>query len=137
MALIKINVFFYGLFMDSSLLHAKGLSPENKGLAQLPDYSIRIGNRATLIPEPNKNVYGMLMSLTHPEIDLLYAEESLKAYRPEPVIIHTKDGSIIPALCFNLIEPPASHERNEQYADKLKLLAIQCGFPQDYVNSIS
>jgi AIG2-like family len=137
MALIKINVFFYGLFMDSSLLHAKGLSPDIQSSAQLPGYTIRIGNRATLIPEPNKNVYGMLMSLTHPEIDSLYGEESLKAYRPEPVMIHTKDGRILPALCFNLIESPAAHERNEQYADKLKLVAINCGLPEEYVNSIN
>lgn len=137
MALIKINVFFYGLFMDSALLHAKGVAPENEVSAQLQGYTIRIGNRATLVPEPHKNVYGVLMSLTHPEIDLLYAKESLKAYRPEPVMVHTKDGRILPALCFNLIEPPAAHERNEQYAGKLKLVAIQCGLPPEYADSIN
>ncbi len=76
------------------------------------------------------------MSLTHHEIDLLYSEESLKAYRPEPVIVHTKDARTLPALCFNLIEPPAAHERNEEYARKLKLVAIKCGLPQEYVSSI-
>lgn len=133
---MRINVFFYGLFMDAELLQSKGVVPKNKVSAQLQGYSLRIGNRATLIPEANKSVYGILMSLTHHEIDLLYAEESLKAYRPEPVTIHTKDERTLPALCFNLIEPPAPYERNEEYARKLKLVAIQYGFPEEYVNSI-
>ncbi|MBD0286260.1 MAG: gamma-glutamylcyclotransferase [Flavisolibacter sp.] len=134
---MRVNVFFYGLFMDVALLHAKGVIPQNPMLAELQGYSLRIGNRATLVPDANKTVYGSLMSLTHDEIDRLYSDESLKAYRYEPVIVHTKDGRTLPALCFNLIEPPAHHERNEEYARKLKLVAIQCGLPEAYVNSIS
>lgn len=133
---MRINVFFYGLFMDAELLRSKGAVPQNQILAQLQGYSIRIGNRATLIPEANKSVYGVLMSLTHHEIDFLYAEESLKAYRPEPVIVHTKDKKTLPALCFNLIQPPATHERNDEYARKLKLVAAQLELPEEYVNSI-
>jgi hypothetical protein len=133
---MRVNVFFYGLFMDAVLLRSKGVIPQDQISAQLQGYSIRIGNRATLIPEANKSVYGILMSLTHHEIDLLYAEESLKAYRPEPVIVDTKDERTLPALCFNLIEPPTTHERNEEYARKLKLVAIQCDLPEEYVNSI-
>lgn len=131
-----VNVFFYGLFMDAELLQSKGAVPKNQISAHLKGYCIRIGNRATLIPEANKSVYGILMSLTHKEIDMLYAEESLKAYRPEPIIVHTKDERTLPALCFNLIEPPAAHERNEEYVRKLKLVAIKCNLPEEYVNSI-
>ncbi len=123
--------------MDVALLHAKGVMPQNPMLAELKGYSLRIGNRATLVPDANKSVYGFLISLTHDEIDMLYNDESLKAYRYEPIIIHTKDGKILPALCFNLVEPPAHHERNEEYAFKLKLVAIQYGLPEAYINSIS
>ena len=133
---MRINVFFYGLFMDTVLLHSKGVAPQNQVSAQLQGYGIRIGNRATLIPEANKSVHGVLMSLTHPEIDLLYGEESLNAYRPEPVIVDTKDGRTVPALCFNLVETPAAHERNDEYARNLKLIAIQYGLPKEYVDSI-
>ena len=77
-----------------------------------------------------------MMALTHPEIDLLYADDSLKAYRPEPVIVQTVNGKLLPALCFNLIEPPAPQERNEKYAVKLKQVAAQCGLPQEYVETI-
>jgi hypothetical protein len=133
---MRINVFFYGLFMDMALLQSKGADPRNPVSAQLPGYTIRIGNRATLIPAANKSAYGILASLTSQEIDGLYAEDSLKAYRPEPVLVHTEDGRILPALCFDLVEPPAPHERNDEYARKLKIIATQCGLPEEYVNSI-
>jgi hypothetical protein len=133
---MRVNVFFYGLFMDVELLLSKGVVPQNPILAQLRRYSIRIGNRATLIPKANKSVYGVLMSLTQQEIDLLYADESLKEYRPEPIMVYTKDKRMLPALCFNLVKPPAAHERNEEYARKLKLVAIRWHLPEDYVNSI-
>ncbi len=43
------KIFFYGLFMDRSLLTEKGLHPEIIGPAVLPDYRIHIGERATLL----------------------------------------------------------------------------------------
>jgi hypothetical protein len=134
---MRVNVFFYGLFMDVTLLHSKGVIPYNSILAKLQGYGLRIGNRATLIPDANKTVFGFLMSITHDEIDILYSDESLKEYRYEPVIVQSKEGKSLPALCFNLVEPPAHHERNEEYARKLKLVATQNGLPEEYVNSIT
>ena len=134
---MQVNIFFYGFFMDAALLQAEGFSPENSIIAELHGYSLRIGNRATLVPDANKTVYGSLMSMTHDEIDKLYSVESLKAYRYVPVIVHTKDGKTLPALCFILPDPPADHERNEEYARKLKSAAIRCGLPEEYVNAIS
>jgi hypothetical protein len=55
---------------------------------------------------------------------------------PVNVFFYTQDGRVLPALCFNLIEPPAADERNEEYARKLKAVAIQCRLPEEYVNSI-
>src|SRR5688572_3806148 len=133
---MRVNVFFYGLFMDVTLLHSKGVIPQDIMLVKLRGYSLKIGNRATLIPDVNETVYGFLMSLTHEEIDILYSDTSLKAYRYEPVIVYAKDGRILPALCFNLVVPPADNERNDEYVQKLKLLATQCGLPDEYVNSI-
>jgi hypothetical protein len=134
--MLQIHVFFYGLFLDTDLLTAKGINPQNPVTAHLKDYAIRIGNRATLVPAENKHVYGILMSLTHPEIDLLYSAESLSAYRAEPVMTHTSEGRMPSVLCFNLVQPPALHERNEEYAAKLKIPANRCGLPEDYVHSI-
>ena len=132
----RINVFFYGLFMDESLLQSKGILPRNICLAKLYGYSLRIGERATLLQDSSFHVFGVLMSLTHKEIDSLYSDDTLQAYRPEPVITNTNDGRILPALCFNLVEPAPNKESNQAYAAKLKSLAVELGFPEEYTCSI-
>jgi hypothetical protein len=132
----RIDLFFYGLFMDDALLREKGADPWNRRLAFVENFSLVIGARATLIPCAGRKVYGVLFSLTHSEVDALYGEASVSAYRPEAVSAHLEDGSVIPALCFNLPVPPLAGERNPQYVSKLKEVASRIGFPQSYVASI-
>ncbi len=38
----RIEVFFYGLFMDADLLRAKGARPENIRVASVPGFALRI-----------------------------------------------------------------------------------------------
>jgi hypothetical protein len=45
-------------------------------------------------------------------------------------------GVSVPALCFNLIDPPAPEEANAEYAAKLRSLASRLGLPSAYVASI-
>ncbi len=132
----RIEVFFYGLFMDADLLRAKGAHPVNPRPACVPGFALRIGQRATLLRTPHARAYGILMELTHAEIDQLYSETSVRAYRPEAVFAELTDGSRVPALCFNLIEPPGPDEANSEYAVKLRDLARRLGLPSDYVESI-
>ena len=132
----RINVFFYGLFMDDALLRAKGIKPENRRMASVENFSLVIGERATLVPCPDQTAHGVLFSLTHAEVDALYREASVSVYRPEAVSARLEDGQVVPALCFNLPVPPASEERNPQYASKLRELAERIGLPQSYVSSI-
>ena len=132
----RINVFFYGLFMDAHLLRSKGVQPVNIRSASVPGFALRIGRRATLVSKPSSRCYGVLMELTHAEIEQLYSEPSVKVYRPEAVSTELADGSTLPALCFNLIEPPAPGERNSEYAVKLRALAQRLSLPDEYVSSI-
>ena len=132
----RIDVFFYGLFMDADLLRSKGVQPANIRFASAPGFRLRIGQRATLLSKPGSRCYGVVMELTHREIEQLYSEPSLKLYRPEAVLIELADASILPALCFNLTEPPAPEERNPEYAGKLRALAQRLGLPDDYVSSL-
>jgi hypothetical protein len=132
----RIEVFFYGLFMDEALLRDKGVSPENRRAAAVENFSLAIGDRATLVPAPGRTAHGLLFSLTHTEVDALYGEASVSAYRPEAVLARLPSGGIVPALCFNLPTPPSAEERNPQYASKLRELALRIGLPQDYVSSI-
>ena len=135
-SLRRVDVFFYGLFMEGDLLQAKGLDPQNPRLAKVVNFRLVIGARATLVPSAQAVVYGVLFSLTHEEIDRLYAEASVSVYRPEAVLAYLANGEIVPALCFNLPQSPAVDERNPQYATKLKALAERLGLPPDYVATI-
>ena len=132
----RVSVFFYGLFMDESLLREKGLRPEGRRPARVENFRLVIGARATLVPCEGGEVHGLLFSLTRGEVDALYTEESVSAYRPEAVCAQLADGTAVPALCFNLPAPPAAGERNPPYASQLRALAARLGLPPDYVSSI-
>jgi hypothetical protein len=132
----KIDVFFYGLFMDDQLLLSKGVAPSNIRSASLSGFQLRIGKRATLVPAESARVYGIVMSLTQADIQQLYSDPSVQAYRPEAVTIRLSDNTELAALCFNLIEPPAADEHNAEYASRLRSLAERLQFPAEYISSI-
>ena len=132
----KIDVFFYGLFMDEALLRAKGITSPNLRVAFVPGFQLRIGNRATLVPVPAERVFGVVASLSHRELERLYSEPSVQAYKPEAVLAHLLNAEILAVLCFNLVESPSADEHNPEYATKLRTLAAQFQFPPDYVSSL-
>lgn len=132
----RIDVFFYGLFMDEALLREKGIDPQDRRHARVDGHALRIGSRATLVPSAGCSVHGIAYALTHAEIDSLYAEPSVGAYRPEAVVAHLANGRSVAALCFNLPDPPPSIERNAEYAARLRDLAGRIGLPASYVASI-
>ena len=133
----RINVFFYGLFMDQDLLKSKGLEPVNARRARVRGRSLRIGNRAALAVEADGVVHGVLVELSHAEIERLYSEPSVAGYRPEACIAEPDEGTQVAALCFNLPAAPDARERNPEYARKLRELATRLGLPARYVESIS
>lgn len=132
----RVNVFFYGLFMDEALLRAKGIQPTSPRQASVLGFALRIGQRATLTRVSGTRVYGILMELSPEEIERLYAEPSVSMYRPEAVVAELADGKQVSALCFNLPIAPQSGESNDAYAQKLRDLARSLGLPAEYVDSI-
>lgn len=122
--------------MDDEPLREKGIAPTNRRMASVENYSLAIGERATLIPDLGKSAYGIVFSLTHDEVDRLYEEPSVKVYRPEAVSAHLEGGNVIPALCFNLPEFDSSKDRNVEYAARLKELATRLNLPASYVQTI-
>jgi hypothetical protein len=132
----RVDVFFYGLFMDPQVLVAKGLQPLEVGVAAVPGHELRVGARAALVPALGGQVHGMLMKLSHADLVTLYSGPGVQAYRPEPVLAITSDGTRVAALCYNLPEPPTPDEHNIEYAARLRALAQRMGLPQDYVVSI-
>lgn len=132
----RIDVFFYGLFMDEDLLRSKGLAPQNRRLAAVPGFRLVIGERATLVPSPSEIVHGVVVALSQEELDSLYSESSVSIYRPEAVKAKLVNGETVEALCFNLPTPPHDSVRNLEYAVRLAELAARIGLPADYVASI-
>jgi Gamma-glutamyl cyclotransferase, AIG2-like len=132
----RIAVFFYGLFMDASALREQGVHPAGTRRAKVNGFSLRIGQRAALVPDRNGHVFGIVMELSHDDVDRLYSEPSVRGYRPEAVSCEFDDGTSLPALCFNLALPPAAHERNPEYAQRLKELARRLELPQSYIDTI-
>lgn len=131
-----ITVFFYGLFMDVELLRARGAHPAHARPACVPGFALRIGQRATLTRDAGSSAYGIVTEISHAEVESLYSDASVSAYRPEAVLAQLADGSCVPALCFNLVAPPAPEEANSDYAMKLRELASRLKLPPGYVESI-
>src|SRR5262245_51534188 len=122
--------------MDERLLREKGIDPTNGRIAAVENFQLVITERATLVPSVDQVAHGMVFSLTHEEVDKLYSDPSVNMYRPEAVSARLDDGSAVPCLCFNLPAVNASDERNLNYAEKLRTLALRLGLPASYVQSI-
>jgi hypothetical protein len=132
----QITVFFYGLFMDVDLLLSKGVHPMHPRHARVPGFALRIGRRATLIPNAESFAYGIILELSHADIEQLYSDASVREYRPEAVLAQLADGSYSPALCFNLVVPPSQDEANSEYVMKLRELARRLKLPPGYIERI-
>jgi hypothetical protein len=136
MASRRIDVFFYGLFMDVALLQQQGIQPSNVRKARVEGFDLVIAERATLVSRAAHTVFGVLISLTHEDVTHLYTDASVQDYRPEAVLAITEDGQSIPALCDNLTTPPTGPVANRAYAAALLDLAQRLGFPDTYQASI-
>jgi len=131
----NVAVFFYGLFMDKSMLASRGISPSSATVGYVDGYGLRIGRRATLVPDENNRAYGVLMTIRAEDVRALYSEKSVADYVSEPVSVMLPDGTQEPAICYNLPESKLEGT-NRQYADSLLTLAGKLGLPGAYLEQI-
>jgi len=132
------RIFFYGLFMDRSLLAGKGLHPEVLGRAVLRDYRIHIGERATLLRSAASRAYGIVMELADPEARALYSEGSVREYVRERVRVELLDTSeAVEAYCYNLPPELGLAGANPIYAAELSRLVEALRFDSAYVQEIA
>ena len=131
----RVDAFFYGLFMDETLLRAQGLEPQGAEQAAVHGFALRIGQRATLVPSADDTVHGMVFSLTLAELSKLYSEPSVEAYRPHAVLARLSDGHSVPALCYSLPNPSPS-DANPEYVAKLRAAAERVRLPREYIDSL-
>jgi hypothetical protein len=132
----RVDVFFYGLFMDAGLLRSKGVAPGRAEVATADDFRLVIGRRATIVPAAGDRVHGLVTTLTAAELTSLYSEPGLDEYVPETIRVRAGFGDPTSVVCYVLRNPPGPDERNPEYAAKLRDLAQRLGLPTDYVASI-
>jgi hypothetical protein len=75
------------------------------------------------------------MDLTHRELELLYSDPSVRQYQPEPVLALIEGRGPVPALCYNLVEPPTEPPKQE-YVAALRAVASRLELPASYIESI-
>ncbi len=134
---MSTRVFFYGLYMDVTLLRGLGFRPRQVGAARLDDYQIRIGERATLVPARGRSSYGLLHDLAQAEISALYSRPEVLGYQPQPVVVTLlEDCSMQQADCYVLRPAETGSGTNVEYAARLAMLVRQLGLPSEYANEI-
>ena len=130
-----MEVFFYGLFMDEHILIKKGITPFNPRFGYLNNYTLKIGDRASLIQSEGERAYGILMTVNDGELVRLYAEESVADYVREQVVVNTENNKYVVAWCYNLPRNLLTGT-NRLYARSLYKLADRLNFPDAYLDRI-
>ena len=131
---MRVDVFFYGLFMDSEVLRESQVDVVDPRPAFAEGYALRIGRRATLVPFAGQRAYGMVFALTEAELGRLYSAPGLEQYRAEPLLVQIEDKTL-PVLCY-LCPAPQPGEANPEYAARLRAVLEKLRFPREYVSSI-
>lgn len=130
-----MKIFFYGLFMDKNLLTAKGLNPDEERAGFVDGFSLRIGQRATLIRQSQGRAYGVVMNIPTAEAAELYAGDSVSDYLPEVVIAQLDTGDMVECTCYNLPVDKVTGA-NRAYAESLLEVATKLDFPASYLDEI-
>ena len=131
-----MKVFFYGLFMDVDLLAKKGIIPKNAVVGHVDGFSLRIGERATLLRSVAARAYGVMMEISPGEAKDLYAESSVADYVPEQVTVELMDGTKVEASCYILPDDKVTGT-NKDYAEALVQVADKLGLPESYIAEIT
>ena len=134
----KVDVFFYGTFMNPNVLEDMGVKVDKVIPAKVDGFELSVRPRANLTPAQLSTAYGALTATTHNDLDKLYT--SLRKsygvnYLPEPVLVETLDGLLKPALCYiasEMREGQAPRELIEQLASCVRGL----GLPEWYAQHV-
>ena len=139
MSVRKIQVFLYGSTMNLDVLVKAGLKKRAFAPASLAGFDIMVQPVANIADSGDGIVFGILANFTHAEIAELantHAPTLTKStYSPEPVIVRTRGGKIVPALTFLAENMPAGQAGNG-YIDHILKAAKNYGFPRWYVERI-
>lgn len=135
----KIWVFFFGAYINFSVLREIDLIPEEYRVATLNGYRLNIEPTATLSREPGSMVWGIMATATHEELRRLYVDHAKiflgGDYFPRAVTVTDLNDNIIPALCY-ICDDMKPVPAEADYIEKIARPAEEYGFPKDYIEMI-
>jgi cation transport regulator ChaC len=134
----KVWVFFYGSYINLTVLGEVGLVPEHWEVGRLAGFDIQIRPLANLVRSEEHCVYGILATATHAQLARLYAHARDvlgEVYLPEAVIVQTRDGKWRPALCY-ICPEMEPRPADPAYVERIAGPARAHGFPDWYVARI-
>ena len=136
----RVNVFFYGSYMNFDVLREVDIDKRAFEPSSISGYELTISPLANLRKKELGTAYGILTRLTHPELDRLYQGHARTVlggtYLPEAVVVNRADGTAAAALCY-LSHDMQAARADTGYIDRILKPAHACGFPQWYLDHIS
>jgi len=101
--------FFYGTIMDPAVMKDFGVTVTEVCPAKLPGFDLVIRPRPNLARSDQAVVFGSLMAVTHDDLAFIYSglEKTFGIkYVPEAVLATTRNGFVLPALCYMVRQLP-------------------------------
>ena len=132
------EVFFYGSFINRSVLAESGLVPESMQVAMLPGYDISVRPLANLHRSPMGIVYGVVFAASHAELERLYAHAETVlggVYLPQPVNAFFADGTVRAVLTYIAPDLEAGPP-DPAYVDRIVGPGRDLGFPEWYLERL-
>ncbi|MBS1269398.1 MAG: hypothetical protein MAG794_00349 [Gammaproteobacteria bacterium] len=142
----RVDVFFYGSYMNRSVLAKARIDERPCEPVRLPGYLLAIEPWANLVPDTASQAFGILTQVSHAELNRLYTTPSRRKkkkrvskkrgrYSPEAVLVFDNANVLMPALCY------VSHDMtfavpDPGYVDRILEPAREYGFPVDYLEHI-
>ena len=128
----RIAAFFYGSFMRPEVMTQTGFVPDTVQVAQLHSYDICLDPHANVFPSPMHSVFGIVVQITHTELDRMYGKQGVGCFLPEAVLVTLADGRWLPVMCY--MPPSRSNQPADQaYLARLIEAAVLRGLPRDYI----
>lgn len=129
-----VPVFVYGGLMNPAMQARVDVRLTARAEATLVGYELTISPWVNLQQAARGVVYGVVLWLTHADLERLYAQ--LKArYLPIAVNVTRNEGGSLPALCYVSMDMPAGRAE-EGHVRMLLEPAAQLGFPEWYLARI-
>jgi len=139
MAVRKVQVFLYGSAINLDVLAEAGLKKRAFAPAALAGFDLIVQPVANILENGDGVVFGILANFTHEEIALLTSSHTQAltgaSYNPEPVIVRTRGGKIVPAITYLSVDLEPSFPK-DGYIDRILKPAKNYGFPRWYLERI-